>query len=374
MLIIQNNVRFISALGVRSAVGSARANMIIGIDLGTTHSLVSVWQDGRVNLIPNVLGTYLTPSCVGLDEDGTILVGKAAQNRLQTHPNKTAALFKRFMGNSKPFSLGGQEYRPEELSSLVLRALKEDAETFLGHRVEEAIITVPAYFSDSQRKATKVAGRLAGLKVDRILSEPTAAALAYGLHEAPDESTFLVFDLGGGTFDVSIIEKFEGVMEVRATAGDNFLGGEDFTALIVEHFYEQSGVPSEAQQDAAFVQQLVALAEALKLSLSNEQEQALTAVWQQESYSIELTADSFIELSQGLLARLRAPVERALRDARIRVADIDDVVLAGGASRMPMDILFYMQISLFLLTFVIFSFVSVKTCFFALIWVFLILF
>ncbi len=317
--------------------------MIIGIDLGTTHSLVSVWQEAGVKLIPNALGAYLTPSCVGIDEDDTVLVGKAAQNRLQTHPEKTAALFKRFMGNDKSFYLGDKSYRPEELSSLVLRALKEDAETYLGHPVEEAIITVPAYFSDSQRKATKVAGRLAGLKVDRIISEPTAAALAYGLHEAADESTFLVFDLGGGTFDVSIIEKFEGVMEVRATAGDNFLGGEDFTNLIVNYFYQHSGIPEQAKQDAAFVQQLIAHSEALKLSLGcsssqqvSQQEHTLSQLWQEKTYSITLTEQAFVELSQDLLTRLRTPVERALRDARIRVADIDDVVLAGGASRMPM--------------------------------------
>lgn len=313
--------------------------MIIGIDLGTTNSLVSVWKDGKACLIPNALGAYLTPSCVGLDEDNTILVGKAAQNRLQTHPEKTAALFKRYMGNTKAIRFGNKDYLPEELSSFILRALREDAEAFLGQPVEEAIITVPAYFSDSQRKATKIAGHLAGLKVDRIISEPTAAALAYGLHEVDDESTFLVFDLGGGTFDVSIIEKFEGVMEVRATAGDNFLGGEDFTSLIVNHFYENSGIPASAKQDAAFQQQLLAKAEALKLSLqdSHEQrEQTLTILWQDESYSIVLDQDKFTNLSQDLLTRLRAPVERALRDARIRVADIDNVVLAGGASRMSM--------------------------------------
>lgn len=313
--------------------------MIIGIDLGTTNSLVSVWKDGKACLIPNALGAYLTPSCVGLDEDNTILVGKAAQNRLQTHPEKTAALFKRYMGNTKAIRFGNKDYLPEELSSFILRALREDAEAFLGQPVEEAIITVPAYFSDSQRKATKIAGHLAGLKVDRIISEPTAAALAYGLHEVDDESTFLVFDLGGGTFDVSIIEKFEGVMEVRATAGDNFLGGEDFTSLIVNHFYENSGIPASAKQDAAFQQQLLAKAETLKLSLQGSptpHEQTLTILWQDQSYSTELDQDKFTNLSQDLLARLRAPVERALRDARIRVADIDNVVLAGGASRMSM--------------------------------------
>ena len=212
--------------------------MIIGIDLGTTNSLAAYWQDGRAHIIPNALGDALTPSVVGLDDDGTILVGKAARERLQTHPDKTAALFKRYMGSEKKVTLGDKTFRPEELSSLVLRALKQDAESVLGVTIEEAIITVPAYFSDAQRKATRHAGQLAGLKVERLLNEPTAAALAYGISEAGAEAKFLVFDLGGGTFDVSILELFDGVMEVRASAGDNFLGGEDFVSLLVGHFFK----------------------------------------------------------------------------------------------------------------------------------------
>lgn len=310
--------------------------MIIGIDLGTTHSLVSVWQDGKVCLIPNALGSYLTPSCVGVDEDGTLLVGQAARERLQTHPDKTAALFKRYMGGAKTLRLGNTDYHPEELSSFVLRALKQDAEAFLGRTVDEAIVTVPAYFSDGQRKATKAAGRLAGLKVDRLLSEPTAAALSYGLHEAKDESRFLVFDLGGGTFDVSIIEKFEGVMEVRATSGDNFLGGEDFTSVIVKHFHATSGIPVESLRDAAFQQHLLAEAEALKRSLTSQKESTLSVVWQSTTYQTVIDEAGFTSLCHELLARLRAPVERSLRDALVRASDIDEVVLAGGATRMPM--------------------------------------
>jgi molecular chaperone HscC len=168
--------------------------MIIGIDLGTTNSLVAVWRDGKPQIIPNALGDNLTPSCIGLDKDGTILVGKAARERLQTHPHMTASLFKRYMGSDKRIRLGDKEFRPEELSSMLLRALKEDAEAFLGHKVEEAIITVPAYFSDGQRKATRAAGQLAGLKVERLLNEPTAAALAYGIQDKEQESKFLVFD------------------------------------------------------------------------------------------------------------------------------------------------------------------------------------
>lgn len=198
--------------------------MIIGIDLGTTHSLAAVWREGAPVLIPNPLGQVLTPSCVSIDDDGGILVGQAARERLQTHPERSASVFKRHMGSAKAYRLAGRDYRPEELSALVLKALKLDAEAFLGAPVTEAIVTVPAYFSEAQRHATRAAGRIAGLKVERLLNEPTAAALAYGLHQRGADTRFLVFDLGGGTFDVSILEMFEGVMEVRASAGDNFSG------------------------------------------------------------------------------------------------------------------------------------------------------
>jgi len=218
--------------------------MIVGIDLGTTNSLIAVWKDGTPQLVPNALGKNLTPSAVSLDTDGQILVGMPARERLITHPDRSAAVFKRYMGSNKTLHLGGRIFRPEELSSFVLRSLKADAEAFLGEPVTEAIVTVPAYFNDAQRKATRAAGQLAGLTVERLLNEPTAAALAYGLHDAHKESKFLVFDLGGGTFDVSILELFEGVMEVRATAGDNFLGGEDFVEIMIERFIEHAGKPA----------------------------------------------------------------------------------------------------------------------------------
>lgn len=310
--------------------------MILSIDLGTTNSLGSVWSDGGVKLIPNALGEFLTPSCVSVDEDGTILVGKSARERLQTHPDKSISLFKRYMGTGKTTRLGSKAYRSEELSALVLRAIKEDAEEFLGHSIHEAIITVPAYFSDVQRKTTKIAGQLAGLKVERMLSEPTAAALSYGLHNAPDESCFLIFDLGGGTFDVSVIEKFEGVMEVRATAGDNLLGGEDFTQAIIEYFYRENDIPAEANGDAVFQQQLMARAELLKQSLSVQNSDSLSVHWGSKQYTISLHVDQFYTLTQHLVQRLRDPVERALRDARLRAGDIDNIVLAGGATRMPL--------------------------------------
>lgn len=313
--------------------------MIIGIDLGTTNSLVAIWRDGKAAIIPNALGEHLTPSCVSIDDDGTVLVGRAARERLQTHPQLTAAVFKRYMGSEKKITLGTQQFRPEELSSMVLRALKEDAEAFLGHKVEEAIITVPAYFSDAQRKATRIAGQLAGLRVERLLNEPTAAALAYGIRDKEQESKFLVFDLGGGTFDVSILELFEGVMEVRASAGDNFLGGEDFVTVLVDAFLEGSGLRDAAGSrlfDPRQQQLLRDEAERVKRLLSEQPSVRMATRYQDKEYSWEIGEDRLAQLCEPLLARLRLPVERALRDATIRAAELDEVVLAGGATRMPL--------------------------------------
>lgn len=309
--------------------------MIVGIDLGTTNSLVAVWKDGGPRLVPNALGSFLTPSCVGIDTDGHVLVGEAARERLQTHPGLTAALFKRYMGSARVMRLGNRDFRPEELSALVLRSLKADAEAFLGEEVTEAVITVPAYFSDAQRKATRVAGELAGLRVERLLNEPTAAALAYGMHEGQRETQFLVFDLGGGTFDVSILEMFEGVMEVRASAGDNMLGGEDFASMIAELAFAR-GIPDAARADASFMQRLAARAEAAKRELGAQGKASFEISWQGSQARVELDAEAFEKLSEPLLNRLWRPIERALRDARIRAADLDNVVLAGGATRMPM--------------------------------------
>lgn len=309
--------------------------MIVGIDLGTTNSLIAVWENGRPRLLPNSLGEFLTPSCVSVDEDGTILVGRAARERLQTHPDKTAAVFKRFMGSDRTIRLGKKQFRAEELSALVLRSLKEDAEAVLGQEITEAIITVPAYFSDAQRKATRTAGILAGLKVDRLLNEPTAAALAYGIHQLGAETRFLVFDLGGGTFDVSVLDMFEGVMEVRASAGDNFLGGEDFVACLIERFFEQARVPAKLKTDAAFMQRLTAQTEAAKRTLSESQRATIQLIHKQDTYAMELDEPTLEEVCAPLLLRLRTPVERALRDANFRSSDLEKIVLAGGATRMP---------------------------------------
>jgi len=310
--------------------------MIVGIDLGTTNSLVCVWREGASQVIPNALGHALTPSVVGMDDAGQILVGLAARERLLTHPDLTAAVFKRYMGTDRRLRVGERDFRPEELSSLVLRSLKADAEAALGQPVEEAVITVPAYFSDAQRKATRIAGQLAGLKVERLLNEPTAAALAHGLHNLDVESKFLVFDLGGGTFDVSVLELFEGVMEVRASAGDNFLGGEDFVQLLMEGFLKQAGVPAHALVDPKERAALREQAERAKRQLTAESSARIRSRVNGTEREWTVSEEQFESMSAPLLAKLRSPIERALRDARIRAAELDRIVLAGGATRMPM--------------------------------------
>ncbi|MEV4780684.1 Hsp70 family protein [Burkholderia sp. LMU1-1-1.1] len=309
--------------------------MIVGIDLGTTNSLIAVWEDGAPRLIPNSLGEKLTPSCVSLDEDGSILVGRAARERLQTHPARTASVFKRYMGSDKQIRLGNREFRPEELSALILRSLKEDAEAALGHPVTEAIITVPAYFSDAQRKATRAAGQLAGLRVDRLLNEPTAASLAYGINLRDAETRFLVFDLGGGTFDVSVLDLFEGVMEVRASAGDNMLGGEDFVLCLINHFFEQQKIPLGLKSDAHFMQRLIAATERAKRALSDSPSATIQIAHNDTEYAMSLDEAALERVCAALLQRLRDPVERALRDANLRITELDNVILAGGATRMP---------------------------------------
>jgi len=309
--------------------------VIVGIDLGTTNSLVAVWRDGQAQLIRNGLGEVLTPSCVSLDDDGSVLVGRAARERLQTHPDRSAALFKRYMGSNRTVRLGKREFRPEELSALVLRSLRADAEAALGEPVTEAIITVPAYFSDAQRKATRAAGEIAGLRVERLLNEPTAAALAYGIHLRGAESRFLVFDLGGGTFDVSILELFEGVMEVRATAGDNLLGGEDFVHALRDLFFQRLSLPESLRGDEGFMQRLSAQAEAAKRALSAEPRARMQVRHGDVEHALEIDEVALEQVCAPLLKRLRAPVERALRDANVRSSELDNVVLAGGATRMP---------------------------------------
>lgn len=307
----------------------------IGIDLGTTNSLVAHWTDQGPVIIPNVLGERLTPSIVSVDENDEILVGRIAQERLITHPHATASTFKRFMGTEKKYNLGKYSFSPEELSSFVIKALKADAEAYLGESVTEAVISVPAYFNDTQRKATKRAAEIAGLTVERLISEPTAAAIAYGLHQEQSETKFLVFDLGGGTFDVSILEFFEGIMDVKSIAGDNFLGGEDFTELLVSHFIETHKMDPDSL-DSKTRSSIHKQAELCKHALGQDSSGKMSLLIEDKSYDMELNRAEFEKLAYPLLVRLRQPIERALRDASLSSKDLDAVILIGGATRMPL--------------------------------------
>lgn len=305
---------------------------LLGIDLGTTNSLIAVWREGRAELIRNALGDVLTPSVVSLDEDDTILVGKAARARLTTHPERTAAAFKRFMGSDRQIQLGSRQFSPEELSALVLGSLKQDAEAFLGQAVTEAVISVPAYFSDEQRKRTLFAAELAGLSVTRLINEPTAAAMAYGLHEQKFERT-LIFDLGGGTFDVTVLEYALPLIEVHASTGDNFLGGEDFTAALLQACLKHWQL-APSTIDAQAMASLGDALEQLKCKLG-EGAQHLSWRYAEQTFEWELDEAAAVKIWEPLLARLRAPIEQALRDARLKPRDLDSLVLVGGATRMP---------------------------------------
>lgn len=309
--------------------------MLIGIDLGTTNSLAAYFDGTQARLIPNRLGSNLTPSVVSADEDGTIYVGETAKERKLLYPQQTAEVFKRSMGTDKEYVLGSRTFRAEELSSFVLRSLKEDAQSYLHEEVEEAIISVPAYFNDCQRKATKRAGELAGLKVERIINEPTAAAIAYGIQKKQTSTRFLVFDLGGGTFDVSVLELYKNVMEVRAVAGDNYIGGEDFTEVICQWYLEKCG-KTMADLDFKLLARLRKQAERCKLGFSEGRESGMSMTFGEEKKEFRLTLDEYEELCRPLFVKMRKPVERSLRDAGIRLPDIDEIVLVGGATKLSL--------------------------------------
>ncbi len=308
--------------------------MIVGIDLGTTNSLIGIYGDKGVQLIPNVLGDLLTPSAVSLDEKGQILVGRAARDRAVSHGERTAVGFKRFMGTSRQVNLRDRVFRPEELSALVLRSLLADVHAATGERVTEAVISVPAYFGDAQRKATRAAGELAGIRVERLINEPTAAALAYGLESRLDGTTFIVLDLGGGTFDVSILEVFDGVMKVHASAGDNRLGGDDFVRALLSQCNADLGLANAALPSGELAQRVAAM-ERMKLQLSTSDiaQASFTAGGEAREWTVSEV--EFARIADPLLQRVRRPIERAMRDAHIGVSDLSEVVLVGGASRMP---------------------------------------
>lgn len=311
--------------------------MLIGIDLGTTNSAVALWRDGAAQLVPNALGELLTPSAVSIDPDGQTVVGRAALDRLASRPADTVTSFKRFIGTDRKVRLGGREMGAEDLSALVLMALVGDVEALTGERPSEAVITVPAYFNDRQRKATRRAGEIAGLKVRRLINEPTAAALAFGLQDRGDREPFLVFDLGGGTFDVSVVEMFEGIVEVRASGGDNRLGGDDFnhalSALMLPRIDPdgQLGTLPTDRREALLFQ----AGEQARRRLSEKDSAEFVVVDGETRLAGEVTAAEFEEASVALLSRLRDPVVRALRDSAIDAANLSEIVLVGGATRMP---------------------------------------
>ncbi len=306
--------------------------MIIGIDLGTTNSLVSVWEDGKPQLIPNVHGEHLTPSVIGVNEEGEVLIGKAAKEQLVIHPDRTISAFKRMMGTKRSVRLKGMAFRPEELSALIIKSLKTDAESYLGHEITEAVISVPAFFNDSQRKATRTAGVLAGLEVKRLINEPTAAALAYGLHDLGSDKRFLVFDLGGGTFDVSILEMFDGVMEVHASAGDNFLGGEDFVDLLQDNFLNKNNIEIDALKNFE-LRSIRRAMEKVKIDLNEQNCVTTNIIIDGVSVSWGIYQSEYSQLIEPLMQKLRLPVDRVIRDSNLRVSNIDEIVLVGGATK-----------------------------------------
>lgn len=307
----------------------------IGIDLGTTNSLIAVFDEKGPRLLPNALDEVMTPSVVGLADDAkTLLVGRPARARLVRHPDRTAARFKRLMGTDKPLRLGSRSYTAVELSAFLLRSLKADAEAQLGEPVTGAVISVPAYFNGKQRQATKDAAELAGLTVLGLINEPTAAALAAGVQDQQDESTFIVLDLGGGTFDVSIIEMFEGVMEVRASSGDAFLGGEDFTAIIARHFATEAGLEWD-RADPTTREALLTVADDIKRRLTSADRAESSIAISGKQLDVSLDLSRFEELTQGLVARIRRPIEASIYDSGVQIDQIDRVLLVGGATRMP---------------------------------------
>lgn len=308
---------------------------MIGIDLGTTNSLVSYWDGEKSVLIENSFSEVLTPSIVSLGDDNEIFVGDIAKQRLITHPDRTVANFKRKMGSKATFELGNQKFNPEELSALVLKQLKQDAENTLNTKIDSAVISVPAYFNEAQRKSTKIAGELAGLKIERLINEPTAAAIAYGIHEKYKESNIIVIDLGGGTFDVSVLEFFEGVMEVHSTAGDNFLGGEDFTNALIVEFLKSNDLKGTSlnKKDQA---RLTRAINKVKISLSYKESIELSHRIGEKEYNWQCSRLDLERICQKLLLKLRNPIERSIRDSNLNLCDLNEVILVGGATKMPL--------------------------------------
>jgi molecular chaperone DnaK len=316
---------------------------VVGIDLGTTNSVVAVLEGGEPTVIANAEGARTTPSVVAFAKNGEVLVGEIAKRQAVTNPDRTIRSVKRHMGTTWSAEIDGKDFTAQQISAFILQKLKRDAEAYLGEDVAEAVVTVPAYFSDAQRQATKEAGEIAGLKVLRIINEPTSAALAYGLDKGDKEHTILVFDLGGGTFDVSLLEIGDGVVEVKATSGDNHLGGDDWDDRVIEwmvgEFKNKHGI--DLGNDKMALQRLKEAAEKAKIELSSSSESTINLPYVTMTaegplhLEEKLTRAQFQNLTHDLLERTRKPFESVIADAGIKVADIDQVILVGGSTRMP---------------------------------------
>jgi molecular chaperone DnaK len=314
----------------------------VGIDLGTTNSVVAVLEGNEPVVIPNAEGSRTTPSVVGFTKTGERLVGSAAKRQAVVNPDRTVISIKRKMGTSDKITIDGTQYTPEQISAMILQKLKTDAEAYLGEKVDKAVITVPAYFNDAQRNATKDAGRIAGLEVLRIINEPTAASLAYGLDKKKNE-TILVYDLGGGTFDVSVLDVGDGVFEVRATHGDTHLGGDDFDLRIVdyvaEEFKKEQGI--DLRKDKQAMQRLREAAEKAKIELSNVVQTSINLPFitadaeGPKHLDMNLTRAKFDDLTRDLVEKTVGPFKQALSDAGIEAKDVDEIILVGGSTRIP---------------------------------------
>ncbi len=315
---------------------------ILGIDLGTTNSCMAILEGGKPVVIPNAEGGRTTPSAVHITKDGQQIVGEQAKKQAIVKPKDTILSIKRHMGEDYKVEIHGKKYTPQEISAMILRKLKRDAEAYLGEEIKKAVITVPAYFTDAQRQATKDAGRIAGLEVERIINEPTAAAMAYGL-DKEGEQTVLIFDFGGGTFDVSILEIGDGVFEVKATAGDNKLGGDDIDQILIDYIAEEFKKENnvDLRKDQVSLQRLKAAAEKAKIELSTKLEVEITEPFitatedGPKHLEMKITRAKFNELIEPILERLKKPTKQAIEDAKLSFNDIDKVILVGGSTRIP---------------------------------------
>ncbi|HOS68240.1 MAG TPA: Hsp70 family protein, partial [Methanoculleus sp.] len=319
------------------------SDKVLGIDLGTTNSCMAIMEGGRATVIANAEGGRTTPSVVAFTKEGERLVGTVAKRQAITNPNRTIQSIKRKMGSSEKVAIGDKTYTPQEISAMILQKMKLDAEEYLGEKIKKAVITVPAYFNDAQRQATKDAGTIAGLEVLRIINEPTASALAYGI-EREGEATVLVYDLGGGTFDVSILQLGDGVFEVKSTAGNNRLGGDDFDNLVVDYlideFKKKEG--ADLRKDPVAMQRLRDAAENAKIELSTVQKTTINLPYITTTESgpkfldIDLSRAKFESLIADLVDSTLGPVRQALADAKLGADDIDHVLLVGGSTRVPL--------------------------------------